>query len=176
MKILRKGFQGIAVIDPSKAYGEDGQYESYPGNHLDLETVITKARSINHEIRYYYKNLIAGDGEPIASQVIVTEIPPLHVQPFHTHEQLHEMTIVNEGLIAAIDHETMTEEEARQLMLHRVNITPLLEVLGVGDMVVEDPGIRHTIMNPVDRAYAKIVTVQTARIPLEEFPHDWIRG
>ena len=155
----------VAVIDPGLEYGQPGQYVSFEGSEALRKASLGQLD--RKEVRYYYKNLATSSGEPIPSQLIITHIPPGHVQPFHTHESLHEHTIVAEGNIIAIDSETLLEKDVEE-------IRRLGTLLGVLDMVVEDPGVRHTIMNP-NQCRAVTYTIQTARIPLAEFPHDWVR-
>jgi len=169
MKIFpQQGKAKIAVIDPAKAFGEAGQYVTNEGDISDLQELALLAKGVGKEIRWYFRNLDTADGEMVATQVIVTEIPPGHVQPFHTHETLHEATLVLVGSICAIDSDKLHEHDDEQ-GLKAAGVT-----LGPMQMVIEGPGTRHTIMN-VGQEYALLVTTQTARIPLTEFPHDWHR-
>lgn len=165
--VVLKAIQGIAVIDPRKMFGEPGQYRKYTGTLEEMATVIAKARLEECELRYYFKDLKTSDGEVVPSQVIITEVPPRHIQPFHTHEKLHELTLVKSGSIIAIDSPDLTEKDAEKIESQGA-------LLKEGEMVLEDPMVRHSIMNP-NRHYAMILTVQTARIPLEQFPADWQR-
>lgn len=167
MRIIPDMGHEVAIIDPGKKYGEPGQYQKYSNDFPELAKIVNQALGFGREVRCYYHGLTASDGEPIASKLIVTHVPPGHVQPFHTHETLHEMTVVALGRIVAVDSETLTEADKDAILEQGAR-------LEIGDMVVEDPGIRHTIMNP-GPAYAIIYTVQTARIPLEKFPADWKR-
>ena len=158
----------IAVIDPKKVYGEEGQYTQYKGTLTELQKYADEAIAKLMEVRWYYKQLSTRDDEAIASQVIITMIPPGHVQPFHTHYMLHEMTLVEEGQIVAVDSETLTEKDSvSDLVAAGVHIK-------VNQMVIEGPGTRHTICNN-GSSYARLVTIQTARIGIEEFPQDWSR-
>ena len=167
MKVIRQFAQGIALIDPLKKVGEEGQYRRLPADYDGLEAVVTAARVAGLEIRHYYKNLATEAGEVVSSQLIITELPPGHVQPFHTHLKLHEMTIVHEGRIVNIESATLQETDLDDIREYGV-------WLNSGDLVIEEPGKRHTQMNP-GTVYAVTYTVQTARIPLEEFPADWNR-
>lgn len=162
----------VAVIDPGIPFGEPGQYTSLSGTPEELLAGAYRAKESGKEVRLYYQGLKASNGESVATKVIETWIPPGHVQPFHTHHQVHEMTLVIEGVILAIDDESLTEEEIR-------NSIAVLEgkdvrQLAVHDMIIEGPGTRHTIANPIHQ-YARIVTVQTARMPIESFSSDWHR-
>lgn len=138
----------IAVIDPTKKYGEEGQYRTHTGTRAEL-------------------------GAILESQTILTWIPPGHVQPFHTHHTLHEKTVVVEGEIVAIDSESLTEDECKGMSLFDLDRFGA-KIVRAGQMVIEGPGARHTVANKSDY-YAFMVTEQTARIPLNEFPHDWHR-
>lgn len=158
----------IAIINPKKAYGDDGQYVSCEGSTEEMIRQAANARAEGCEIRWYYKGLETQNGEAIASQIIVTEIPSGHTQPFHTHHTLHEMTLVLAGQIVAIDSDTLTEQSSRD------ELARTGKLIGIMEMVIEGPGTRHTIANFGD-TYAQLVTVQSARIPLEEFPQDWHR-
>lgn len=157
----------VALIDPKLAYGQPGQYVGREGTTADMLKFASEGDVDGKEVRYYYKNLATSAGEPVPSQLIITHIPPGHVQPFHTHYKLHEFTIVTEGSIVVVDHDTLVEHDVD-------GIKKFGMILRVGDVVIEDPGVRHTIMNP-NSCRAVIYTVQTARIPLAEFPHDWVR-
>lgn len=159
----------IAVIDPSKPFGAEGQYVGYEGPIERLNRLAALACREGKEVRRYYRDLstFAG-GETVASQIILTDIPPGHVQPFHTHKTLHEISLTTAGEIISVESDDLTET------------TPLMqlvevgEVVPVGKLVVQDCEVRHTVLNASD-AYATFVTIQTARIPLAKFPHDWHR-
>jgi len=167
VKVIRKGLMGVAVIDPQKKVDEPGQYESYKGSEIDLAKIIVAAKITGCEIRWYYKDLITLFGEVVPAKVIVTEIPPGHIQPFHTHDNVHEITVVDEGSIMAVDSNDLKEEDRARLLEIGV-------ILNQGDMVIEDPNVRHTVLNHT-RDYATMTTVQVARIPIEKFSADWNR-
>ena len=170
MKIFpERGKTKIAIINPAKKFGDAGQYITQEGSIKDMEMLAVEARRTKKEIRWYYRDLVTAADETVASQIIVTEIPPKHVQPFHTHHTLHEVTLVISGQIAAIDSKFLSENVRFETLKENAGA-----ILGPMQMVVEGPGTRHTIMN-VGEEYALLVTTQTARIPLEEFPHDWHR-
>lgn len=155
----------VAVVDPSMEYGQTDQYVKYSGNKEDLSNIIFAARNQKKEIRYYYKGLSTEEGELISANLIITEIPSGHIQPFHTHEKIHEFTLVNKGIIVAVDSENFQEGELEEIKKQG-------KLLKEWDMVIEEPEVRHTILNPSDE-YAILTTVQTARIPMEDFPTDW---
>ncbi len=163
----------LALINPKKAYGEEGQYLRLEGTPVNLLRRARSAKDGGFEIRLYYEGLVADGDEPIASKVIETWIPPGHVQPFHTHHTLHEMTIVLEGEIIAVDSDSMTEADLKASLVES-GPYPHGEVIGDHQMIIEGPGARHTIVNATS-AYAKLITVQTARMGLDEFPSDWHR-
>lgn len=171
MKLICPG--SVAIIDPVKKFGEAEQYVSIKWGVEGLDEVITAAIQAKKEIRYYYKGLEAENNEAVASQVIVTEIPPHHVQPFHSHKTLHEMTIVEKGTILAVDHESMEESELQQL-LSQGRVLNVGRLVSAGSMVIEGPGTRHTIVNPT-KEYGRLYTIQTARMSLDKFPADWHR-
>lgn len=162
---------GIAIIDPNKQYGEEGQYVSHSLPLCDARKYAATARQEGKEIRWYYRSIVADGDEPVASQVIVTEIPPGHIQPFHSHNTLHEMTLVMSGMIVAVDDPELDESAGIEALLERAERK---ETIAQGQMVIEGPGTNHTILN-LTGSYATLVTIQTARIPLTEFPHDWVR-
>ena len=157
----------VALIDPRLAFGQPGQYESFEGPTTEILARASAGALQGLEVRYYYRNLATTLGELVASQLIITHIPAGHVQPFHTHHTLHEFTIVMEGSVIAVDSDTLSESDGSAIRTTGRH-------MGVMDMVIEDPGVRHTIMNP-NACHAITYTVQTARIPLAQFPHDWVR-
>lgn len=167
MQILKRGHSGIAVIDPKKRPGERGQYVKYAANDPDLAIILSSARSAGYEIRYYFSDVKTIAGEVIPLRIVVTEIPPGHVQPFHAHETVHEVSVVNEGTITEIESDVL--EETDFAALKRAG-TKLL----AGDTVVEEPGKRHTIANFTGK-YAKFTTTQSARMQREKFASDWKR-
>lgn len=168
-----EGKMAIAVIDPSLAFGEPGQYEQFTESVEDVLVRANAAKAEGKEVRLYYKGLQADGDEPVASQVIETWIPPRHVQPFHTHHRVHEMTLVMEGEILAVDDDQLDESDLK-FCLGSPQLLTLGKIVGRHGMVVEGPGTRHTVVNHTD-AYAVLVTVQTARLDIAEFPADWHR-
>lgn len=187
--VLRKGADGIAFVDPRKAYGQPGQYKAYRGPQFhDLDdgqrmAMIAAAMARGDEVRLYYREINQSEfpGLIINSEhsdvlfrplLIVTYIPPGHVQPFHLHEKLIELTLVNKGKLIAISSDSLMEEDFHLLVAEG-------KMLSEGDVVVEPPGSRHTILNP-ESAYTFITTIQ---IPVEgyladpgTYQNDWSRG
>jgi quercetin dioxygenase-like cupin family protein len=159
-----KGAQSIAVIDPAKKRGEDGQYTKYMSSETDIATIIELARAKGCEIRWYYTELATGQGEAIPLKIIITEIPAGHVQPFHTHENIHEVSVVLKGQITVIDSEDLVEEDQADI---KGNGT----ILNREDVVIESPGFRHTVANFSDQP-ATFITHQTIRTDAEFVP-DW---
>ncbi|MBI2624119.1 cupin domain-containing protein [Candidatus Parcubacteria bacterium] len=172
MRVIRRGMEEIAVIDPRKKYGESGQYVSYDCTKdpkLNIVAILAAARAERMEIRYYYRKMTSMAGESVPVKVIITEIPPGHVQPFHTHLLIHEVTHVDEGELIAIESADLTEEDWALIVTQG-------EVLNPGDTVLEEPGVRHTVMNRDPERYCLITTVQADRtISPEQFKSDWIR-
>jgi quercetin dioxygenase-like cupin family protein len=171
MKVIKSNGQltKLAIIDPRLAQGEPGQYVSMEDTQAKLAVAAALARLEGKEIRWYYKDLQTSADEKLAMQIIVTEVPPGHVQPFHAHHVLHEATTVESGCVLAIDSDTLTEVDKDEIRAQGT-------LLVAGDMVIEDPDVRHTIMNPDTGTYCIMITVQTPRIPMAEFPHDWVRN
>ncbi|MGB4076461.1 MAG: hypothetical protein WBK28_02030 [Minisyncoccia bacterium] len=169
----KDGLLTIALIDPKKGFGETGQYTKYEGDLRDMIKHALAARTVGLEVRFYYRGLSSDQGEKVASQVIETWIPPEHVQPFHTHHTLHEMTLIIEGEVVAVDSDTLSEEDLRA-SLRDGSLLSHGAVVRTHEMVIEGPGTRHTIVNAT-YAYAKLITVQTARMSLSDFPSDWHR-
>ena len=167
MLIIKKNLLSIAVIDPLKKVGEPGQYVKYSGKETDFAKIILIARFAKKEIRYYYNDLITNGGEAIPAKVIITEVPPGHIQPFHTHDKVYELTVINEGKLTVIDSQALQENDIEEIMRQGESIEK-------GDMIIEDPGIRHTVMNQTD-TYVVMTTIQVARIPFEQFSADWKR-
>lgn len=169
MVIVPKGsLGGIAIIDPTKKQGETGQYVALKGSQAELAEAVAVARVLNKEIRYYFKDVASANGEKLPAKIVITEIPPGHVQPFHAHDTVHEVSTVDEGEIVAIESDTLEESEVNFI---REQGTALRE----GDMMVADPGKKHTIAN-LSKAYARFTTIQVARdIPYEQFSADWRR-
>jgi quercetin dioxygenase-like cupin family protein len=165
MKIYKIGSEGIAIIDPHKKMGEKGQYNFFKEDQIS-EEIISQARKDGLEIRYYNRNIKTVNGEMVPIKIIVTEIPPGHVQPFHTHQKIHEATTVIEGSITVIDSNEIKTEDKKRIENEGV-------VLNKWETVVEDPEIRHTVAN-LSQKYATMYTIQSARIPFEEFKEDWI--
>lgn len=172
MRVIRNGLESIAVIDPRKKYREPGQYTGYDltkNPKVNVVAVIAAARATRMEIRYYYRQMATAGGESVPAKFIITEIPPGHVQPFHTHLDVHEFTRVDEGELVAIDSADLTEEDWALIVTQG-------EILNPGDIVVEDPGVRHTVMNRDPERYCVITTVQVGRVlQPEQFKPDWVR-
>ncbi|HEY9585354.1 MAG TPA: cupin domain-containing protein [Candidatus Paceibacterota bacterium] len=167
MQILKKGHSGVAVIDPKKRAGEPGQYVKWGADDPDLALVLSAARSAGCEIRYYFNDVKTIAGEVIPLKIVVTEIPPGHVQPFHIHETVHEVSVVNEGTITEIESDVLEESDVAVLKKAGTK-------LSAGDTVVDEPEKRHTIAN-FTRKYAKFTTTQSARMAREKFSSDWKR-
>lgn len=169
----RGGVMALALINPKKAYGEAGQYQRFEGTPADLLKHAESARNGGFEVRLYYEGLVADGEEPVASKIIETWIPPGHVQPFHTHHTVHEMTLVIEGEIVTIDSDSLTEADVKAALAEG-RLLRYGTVVGDHCMVIEGPGTRHTIVN-ASPVFAKLITVQTARMHLSAFPADWHR-
>jgi quercetin dioxygenase-like cupin family protein len=131
------------------------------GDDPGLERAVEQARIEGKEIRWYYRNLVTSDGKEVPARVIVTEIPSGHIQPWHLHESIHELSLVEQGQIINVDE---PETQDRSEILKRGKF------LGQGDMVVETPKVRHTIANFSEK-FATFVTIQVANVG--PFKIDW---
>ncbi len=169
MIIIKGDLLEVAVIDFSKKYGEPGQYIKHSGQDkgIDLIKVISVARLAGKEIRYYYQDLTTSNGEKIPAKVIITETPPGFVQPFHVHDKIHEITRIDQGELFVIESEILKESDLEEIKKQG-------QTLEVGDMVIEDPGVRHTHLNISDK-WTVTTTVQTAKKEFEDFAGDWKR-
>jgi len=175
MKLGNPG--SIAIIDPRKKRGEEGQYVQHKGALHELYALAEQARREGKEIRWYYRDLQTegeeGGVERIASHFIITEVPPRHVQPFHTHYELHEITLVLKGQVVSVNSDTLSEDDLKATIADG-RIWQLGEPIGRFQTLTEKPGTRHTVANPSSTEWAHIITVQTARKPIEEFSIDWV--
>jgi quercetin dioxygenase-like cupin family protein len=158
----------LAIIDPQKAVGEDGQYRAHTGAFEDMWKTAETARALGMEIRWYYDQGIG----TAAPRIIITEIPAGHIQPFHHHEATLETTLVVSGEIIAVESDTLTEQQCR--LMGYDEMLKLGRRLGPQQMVVAMPDVRHTILNKTERG-AVLVTIQTATSPRDSFSSDWHR-
>lgn len=164
MKMDFPGFSKVAFIDPKKKFGEEGQYVAcYPKNKK-MTRLIASARKKGMEIRYDYSLL--GDRTPY--RFIITEIPPGHVQPFHSHKNLCEMTIVLSGEIFYIESKVLTESSSRSLLKKEG------KKLVTEGRVVDTSWKRHTVAN-FSKKYAKMITIQSDNTERVSFVADWVR-
>ncbi|MBT6691656.1 cupin domain-containing protein [Candidatus Parcubacteria bacterium] len=158
--------QKVAIIDPRKKMGEEGQYTTHTGSQEALETVIGDAREAGMELRYYYTDMSDGNGENVPIKVIVTEIPPYHVQPFHTHSNVHEVSTVLFGEVVAVDSDTLVEANHQE-------IEEVGTVVKRGGSIIADRGVRHTVANFSD-SVAVFITQNVLPLPKgEDFEPDW---
>jgi len=156
----------VGIINPSKRVGDTGQYTLLEGTLEELDGRLILARKHGFEIRWYYKNAMTYEGEIILSQLSMTEIPPGHVQPFHTHHTINETILVIQGSIMAIDSDELDESDLEKLLRNSVRVNQY-------QSVIQGPGQRHTIFNPFDK-YASFIASQTARLPEGvELSADW---
>lgn len=170
MLVIRKSDLRIAVVDHKKTFGEKDQYTAYDSEKVDIGKITEEARMVGKEVRYYYQNLVTENAESIPAELIMWEIPPGNIQPFHYHDNVHEFTVVIEGTLMNIESKTFTEDD---------DIEKIMEqgiILEKGDMVIETPGVRHTMLNPSDQ-WTKAVTIKINRIEGEsrELSSDWKR-
>ena len=169
MKITHPGFSAAAVIDTAKKYGERGQYRLLPVPKKNLKTELARAKKNKFEVRYDY-DLIKAASRKLPFRFIITDIPPGHVQPFHQHRNLHEVTIVLDGRVSYIESDTLSETAS-----HKNELKKKGAELVAGDIVVDDTIRRHTIAN-FSRAYARMITIQSAKKRGADLVHDWARS
>ncbi|OYV63051.1 MAG: hypothetical protein B7X03_03320 [Parcubacteria group bacterium 21-58-10] len=167
MHILRKEALEVAVIDPKKKVGEEGQYVRYRGDHPGLEKVLAEARANNQEIRRYVENIAARDGGIVPLKYVLTEVPPMHVQPFHSHTNVDEINLVSSGEIYFIESDTLSEDAFDQIRAQGKLLRP-------GDVVVSESEKRHTVAN-LSNAYAYLIGTISAKDSVPEFRPDWKR-
>ena len=167
MHILRKETLEIAVIDPRKNIGEEGQYVRYQGDHPGLDSLLVQAREDGMEIRRYVENITAQGGGVIPLKYVITEVPPMHVQPFHSHSNVDEINLIGSGEVYFIESDSLSENEIDQLREQGI-------VLCSGDVVISETGKCHTIANLSD-AYASIIGTLSAQDAVPEFRPDWKR-
>lgn len=167
MHILRKEALEVAIIDPQKRIGEEGQYVRYRGDYPGLEKILVKARAENKEIRRYVENIVAGDGGIVPLKYVITEVPPGHIQPFHSHSNVDEINLIREGEAYFVESETLSERDIDEI---RAKGTQLRE----GDVVVSEPEKRHTLAN-LSGKYVFVIGTISAKESVREFKPDWIR-
>lgn len=168
MKITRPGFASFAIIDPSKKVQEEGQYTIFVvAETPDPDSIINEARQRGFEIRYHYTDVENDEGGSVPVRMIVTEIPPGHIQPFHIHENCYEITVVERGEVSYVEHDFLEREDTEK-------VKEAAETLKEGDMVFDDKGKRHTVAN-FSSEYTKVITTQTPKPYGLEFKPDWKR-
>jgi quercetin dioxygenase-like cupin family protein len=167
MQILRKEVFAVAIIDPSRKIGEAGQYKRYHGDEPDIVAIIRAAQAAGSEIRRYIENIPSDIGGVIPLKYVITDIPPGHVQPFHRHEAVDEINLVESGEVCFIESETLIETELEAL-------SKVGTVLHAGDVVVTESGKRHTVAN-LSAEYAHIIGTISAKSATPEFKPDWVR-
>ena len=91
-------------------------------------------RENKKEIRYYY--LLK------ENEIIVTELPAHHEQPWHTHKLIQETHYVMQGQIEVIEEGTKSFRASE------------------GDIIILQPGKSHSVKNP-SHSPAHIVTLKT---------------
>lgn len=167
MQILRKETLEVAIIDPKKKVGEEGQYVRYRGNHHDLDLILDQARTDGLEIRRYVENIPAEGGGTIPLKYVMTEVPPMHVQPFHSHTTVDEINLISSGEVYFIESDTLAENDIEALRAHGTLLRP-------GDAVVSESGKRHTVAN-LSGGYAHLIGTISAKRSVPGFQPDWKR-
>ncbi len=155
----------LAVLDHSKKEGEAGQYGAFGPEHADaFETIIDDARIKGWEIRWYWINITTkGNRERVPFKIIRTEIPPNTIQKLHHHETVHEVSVIEDGELWFYDHEGDEEFKFDNIIQNGYAVR-------AGEMVIEEPGIPHTVANFSGKR-ATFITYQVIRTD-EEFVED----
>jgi quercetin dioxygenase-like cupin family protein len=167
MQILQKESLEVALIDPKKKIGEEGQYVRYRGDHPGLEEILAHARASNLEIRRYVENIAAENGGVIPLKYVITEVPPGHVQPFHSHTNVDEINLINSGEVYFIESETLTEQDVGSIREQGT-------LLRAGDVIVSSSDKRHTVAN-LSGSYVLLIGTISAKESAAEFKPDWRR-
>jgi len=167
MQILLKETLEVAIIDPGKKIGEEGQYLRYSGSSPSLAEIINDARGKGFEIRSYVENIPSENGGIIPLKYVITEIPPMHVQPFHSHTNVDEINLISSGEVHFIESDTLSEKDIDLIRAQGI-------VMRDGDVVVSSSGKRHTVANLSDK-YAFIIGTISAKNSVHEFKPDWQR-
>jgi hypothetical protein len=166
MKIRHPGFVSFAVIDPSKKINEEGQYKKFTVLEVDnFLDIIADAREKNFEIRYHYNDVKNNEGGTVPVKFIITEIPPGHIQPFHTHNNCYEITVVDCGEVYYVEDDVLDVTDTQ-------GVKKVARLLRERDMVFDDEAKRHTVANFSDK-YARLLTTQTPRPYSKDFVPDW---
>ncbi|MEK7515504.1 MAG: cupin domain-containing protein [Patescibacteria group bacterium] len=169
MKITHPGFSKAAIIDTTKKYGDKGQYRLLSSSKKNLKTALKDAKKNQHEVRYDYDMMKAG-GKKLPFRFIITDIPPGHIQPFHSHKNLHELTIVLGGEILYIESDKLSESKSARKEMKKIGVK-----LSVGDLVIDDKIKRHTVAN-YSKSYARMITIQSAKKEGANLVTDWIHS
>jgi hypothetical protein len=91
-------------------------------SNIGLSYATKKTDRLSQEIRQY---LIFHEDDPnFPLEVILTEVPPYHDQPFHRHQTINEITIVLQGEAVGV-----TKEENGQEVEHPIKIMSLYDKL-----------------------------------------------
>lgn len=169
MKISHPGFSNAALINTAKKYGDSGQYRLLPSSRKNLRTMLGKAKKNKFEVRYDY-DLIKAAGKKLPFRFIITDIPPGHVQPFHTHQNLHEVTIVLDGEVWYIESDKLSE-----ITSDKSELKKKAKKLSEGDLVVDDRIKRHTVAN-FSKSYVRMITIQSSKKEGANLVRDWVRS
>ncbi|MFA5127137.1 MAG: hypothetical protein WC465_04060 [Patescibacteria group bacterium] len=110
------------------------------------------------EVRSYFKGLIIGRLN-VQAQAIHTILPGGCVQEFHGHNgTCLEITCVIEGALLAVEHETLTVEQVRQMLSRfcssdRDALLGNSSILLPGSLHIADPSARHTLASLEDSSF-----------------------
>jgi hypothetical protein len=78
-------------------------------SNIGLSYLLPKKSSATGEVRQYA--IFHEDDPNFPVEVIITEVPPNYIQPFHKHETINEITIVLKGQAIGITKDNNEEKE-----------------------------------------------------------------
>ena len=139
----------------------------YSGGNPKIEEILKNARNKKFEIRSYVGNIASEDGGAVPLKYVITEVPPMHVQPFHSHTSVDEINLISKGEVYFIESDTLTEKD-------KGSIKEQGTLIRAGDAVVSKSGVRHTVAN-LSPEYALIIGTISAKNSVPEFKPDWRR-
>jgi len=113
------------------------------------------------------ENIAAENGGVIPLKYVITEVPPGHVQPFHSHTNVDEINLINSGEVYFIESETLTEQDVGSIREQGT-------LLRAGDVIVSSSDKRHTVAN-LSGSYVLLIGTISAKESAAEFKPDWRR-
>ena len=164
----------VAIVDPGKEVGEEGQFEVYESGDKRIPKLIANTNNEFKRIDYIFKEFDVGEGVKLGLEIVERKLRPGMVMLFHWHEHYHEITIVKKGKAGFIVNNELSEDYDKIMKSDHV-------VLKKGSVIIFRPGERHAIFNPgmLTTSLITIHTLQgrfpTAPYQFKEMPDDWHR-